>query len=304
MPKNVHFFRLDMEKQVATTLEFKPLKDLEEKQQKMNLVSNKIKENENHLVIAPEKRPQATLEIEKTEGTYIFGKLCKVQDVVNFQIREKDTLASNRLVIESNQVLEKFSYFLMDTSNFAVSYIKESSAPTIHYLADAITQEFGNSNPAVRGKMSALLAEDAIAVLAKKDIIGTIKYDMTIPASMGVEITGMNEKDYLDLQNVGSFKIQVQIKAHKRKKTTLKPENILGFLSNIGKGKDKVVINAKDADEDFIMPYVLDNNPYIKKVRFEDIEVDSIEEFDKEVFRKLKETYENNKRDVVEYLGF
>lgn len=304
--KTVHFYRLDMDNVSTIKDEVKPITKLEDKQNIWEALNKEILKSEDIYIIEAERKKDAVLEITDRKGSLVFGKLCSEQDIRNFQTRDRETLVVNRKAVNPERILEKFSYFLLDTNNFTVCYIKEVGAPKIDYLGYAISNLFDNTSPKKEGRLTPLLDPDVLKTVASKEIIGSIQYEMTIPSWATMDITGLSEEQYRDLQHTKGVKIAVTIRPEFRKKSILTGDETERFkwLSNFFIGKDKVTAKAKDSEESISIDYNLEEHKFIKKINFKDDDFIDIETFDTEIFGVITDEYQKNKQDIESYLGF
>lgn len=204
--KTIHFFRLDMYKIENNTEGVSTQRHLppSEKEIYLNdLLEHHLPEGnaiQVHKYNSTNGNSVATVEIVSITENYIFGKMGKEQDINNFQLRKSETLASSPITKEPDQFFEAFSYFMIERSTFAVSYIMEKSAPRINYLGDLFTQIFKDTDH-LWGSAVTIVSKNQLEMLAGKDIIGSIDYDYTIPKGTHKDITMMNESEYELLQN-------------------------------------------------------------------------------------------------------
>lgn len=309
--KKIHFFRLDMYTKSLNSSgeEVQRNFTVEERKRIMNVLTrerlNESKSVKIHQVPNDISTDYAVMEVLSEKENYVFGKLGKETDINTYQFRDEATLKSEALVRKVDQFFESFTYFIINLDNFSVAYLQESSAPSISYLERLITSQFQLSHEAW-GKITALMDPNALALISGKDVIGSITYNMTIPADAAIEITGLSESDYELLQNQKEMVVTVSLKAKARKQSVFMDKiNALNFFSRIGEGKNKVVINAKDDDEPFMQQYRLIDNPLVKKVKLEfhsDTTVHS--DYSKELEQKLWELCERHKIEIENYIGF
>lgn len=309
--KKIHFFRLDMytlrENSLGNSEQY--FLDIHSKDQYlMDIVDHHLNENNAIKILKDPTDPKsksATFEVINSNESYVFGKLGKEHDINQFETRESNTLKSQPLSKGANELFEAFSYVLIDRSSFSVSYIKENTAPSILFLSYLITNLFKPDNR-VWGHIESLIDEDAISLLSGKEIIGTLSYDMTIPAGFSNIISGLSEEEYDLLQNQKGTKITVEFKADKRKKSVFgDSEKARGFFSSIKrKGYEKVKAKAKDEPDEIMQDYQLIDNPFTKKAKFSYDDGMNLEDLQKQIEEQLWTKFNENKTNILKYIGF
>lgn len=308
--KTIHFFRLDMYKldldEKGNSVQ-RFLTSLEKEMYLKDLIQNKLSDRK---AIQVEKynstsgNNTATVEIVSENENYVFGKMGKEQDINNYQLRKNETLASSPITKGPDQFFEAFSYFMIDRRTFAVSYIMERSAPSIVFLGDMFTQVFKETDK-LWGITLTIVSKDSLNKLAGKDIIGSIYYDVTIPRGSHKDVTGMNEEDYELLQNEKHTKVQVKLVADKRKKSMFKTSDMAKkFFSSIAGKTDNVTIKAKDENESIMQEYRLFDDIMSKKASFIYDSSKTSEEFEKTIEDQIWLKYQQNRPEILEYVGF
>jgi len=303
MIKTVNFYRFDLLRDYSDNEKFEEVKSYEERKEIFTRFIEKIKENNNTIQVkARGSKKKIAIDVVKDYEGYLFGRLCNPQEAYSYHFRDSESQKITREVGTPYQLLEKFSYFLFDKNNFAISYIKETSAPKITYLADSLSKILEDDRPKIQGRITTLADKDAYSLIAKKDIIGSITYDITIPL-MNLEESNLTEEEYLELSNLKPLKVTVQLQPISRNKSTLKG-SVEKALNWIGKNSNRATVNAKDKDDNRMTSYLLEDNPLVKYATFEKEDSNTVEEFDNLMLSKLNEIYQNNKREIIEYLGF
>ena len=273
--KKIHFFKFDMyrlglDSKGNSVQEFLDIKSklviLDE------IVKNKLNSNSSIKILKDLDKPNgqsAILEVITNNDSYVFGKLGREHDIKQFQIRKSDTLEPRNISKATDELFESFSYFLINKSTFAVSYIKESTAPSISYLSALITNEF-KSTDKIWGWIECLVDENAIKALSGKDIIGTMYYDLTIPPEYTKKLLGLTEREYDLLQNQKGIKVGVTLKAEKRKTSVFENhENAETFFKSVRKKGLNFKIKARDDNDEMMQDFKLVDNPFTKNVNFE-----------------------------------
>ncbi|MDT2011133.1 hypothetical protein [Carnobacterium divergens] len=310
--KKIHFFKFDMYELGPDNKGNSVQKfiDISRKNAYLKeILKDKLNTNRSIKILKERQNPtsdSAIMEIINETADYVFGKLGKEHDINQFQIRKNDTLESRDISKEADELFESFSYFLIDKATFSVSYIKESTAPGINYLATLITNEFMNTAK-VRGLIECLVDEEAIKSLSGKNVIGTISYDVTLPPEYTKSLLGLSESEYGLLQNQKGIKVGVTLRAEKRKTSVFSDsKDAESFFTKMLKNKLDVSVKAKDTEDEIMQDFRLVDNPFTKKVNFEyDINsFTNVKSLQTSIENQLWIKMQQNKGEILKYIGF
>lgn len=301
--KNVYFHKLDVYKRSFvknTNQADTQVQDYLDIKQKNSLLDDIIKHKlKNNCVEVNDEFGTKTIEFLKYDEQYIFARMGKYQDILTVHLRNKKTLEPEEISKTVDQELEIFTYFLLDRSNFLISFLKEMSAPSINTLALLIDTFY--SDREIFGEIKGVIVDDAIPLLKKKDIIGTISYKMVVPTNklISIDTIGLTEAEYMSLRNQKHVEIQVKLVAE-RNKSAFEDSNALEkLIRRLIKIAKNVQVRAKNEGE-YMQPYDVIDDLLTKKVKFQfDRNSDNIHE---EIYRKLKVIYETNKREIIDYV--
>lgn len=244
-----------------------------------------------------------TLEILNYDDTFIFGRMGKEKDMRSFHLREEKTFKSEQIQKRKNQIFEVFTYVLIDRSNFIISYLHETSAPSILKIGELISNLHKSKN--LFGEVASVSVADAIPFLSKKDSIGTITYKTTLPPSdsrlWNEEITGLDRATYDKFENLKNAEFTIKLVAE-RNKDTFPNKGFLGAaLNKISGIATKVKVKAKNENE-YTQDHDLIDNPLTKKVKFDfDKELQDVKDVQNDIYKNMLLVYNFNKSEVVKY---
>lgn len=309
--KKMHFFRLDMytlgkDKDGNSVQQFPSIKEKQSYLQE--IIDNRLNSNRtikiNKDINNPES-PSAIFEVITDNEFYVFGKLGREHDINQFQKRKNDTLEASPIFKGDDELFESFSYVLIHKGTFAVSYIKEATAPSIMFLGYLITNLLKEESK-IWGLIESLVDEDAIPILSGKDIIGRISYEITLPDGYTNLISGLTDKEYDQLQNQKGTKVTVELKAKKRKESVFKDEkDAEGFFKSVKNKFKNIKVSAKDDGEDYMQDFKLVDNPFTKKVNFNyNISKDTGVDLQKQIENQMWLKYQQNQDSISNYIGF
>ncbi|MEN0666899.1 hypothetical protein [Caldifermentibacillus hisashii] len=302
--KNVYFHKLDVYKRVfkkglktADSMEKVYRRPEEISELFGNIIGNKLK---NNCITIDDGNKKSILEIVSHDENYIFAKICREKDVISYQIRDMTTFVPNKIDISINQNFEVFTYLLIDRENFVISYLKEQSAPDIKTIQYLIDNNYGQME--LFGEISGIMIEDAIPLLKKKDLLGTLTYKMLIPSEKltNIDMLGLSEKEFRLLKNQKHAEIQVKLVAERNKNAFKDSDAVENVLRKVLSFTKKASIRAKD-ENGYMQTYNILDSQLTKKVKFDFNR--NVDNLDKEIEVQLKSTYGSNKREIVEYIG-
>lgn len=293
--KNVYFHRMLMYKRIIENTDMrKEYKDISELDNKIQfLIDNKLNEFKS-LRLEPESTD--TIEFIDHDDKYIYARIGRAKDLFTVQLRNPNTLEPSRLDIGPDKQLEIFTYLLIDRTNYIISYLREQSAPSIQRLTCLIDNNFQDEN--LFGEISSIAIDDAIPLLKRKDIIGTINYKMSIPSDekLNIDTLGLSEKQYDMLDNLKTVDIEIKLVAE-RNKDIMRDKNKIGeFFSDIISFAKGIRVKAKNKDE-YMQTYNIVDSPLTKRMKFDfDRNANNIEN---EIKHKLKKLYISNKDEII-----
>lgn len=232
----------------------------------------------------------------------ICGKLSRRKDNHSFQLRTKGTATEKEIVVEENQIFEARSYFFIDTDNMVIGYLNEMSAPSIKALEDWIYTVTKNSDNigTIWCEVTGIATKDMINNLKKADYIGSISYDMEIPANLAVEKTNLSEKDYKKLRNQKVVRIKCQLIADKRNESTFNDENDVSSFFNSLKNIPfvrKINVKMKSHEEDHVQEVRLINNPLNYSINF-DFEGSTPGDYNEIISNRIVNEYKKYKDEI------
>ncbi|MEZ0481640.1 hypothetical protein [Planococcus sp. SSTMD024] len=244
-----------------------------------------------------------TLEILDWTNDFIFGRMGKERDMRAFHLREKETYKAEQIFKKEDQIFEVFTYLLIDRSTFIVSYLQESSAPSILKLGELISNKYKKDE--LFGEVSSVSVEDAIPFIGNKDVIGNVTYKTTLPPSdsrlWDENITGLDRETYDSIVNLKNVEITVKLVAERNK--DIFPDKglftkVINKVALVGK---KVKIAAKNEGE-LTQEHLLENNPLTKRVSFDfNQDLQDSKELQLNIKDQMKRVYYQNKKEVLKY---
>ncbi|OYD06110.1 hypothetical protein [Paludifilum halophilum] len=302
--KQIHFHKMRMYKAViqkeamatdSVRKEYKSEKELDDKIKHV-LDSHAI----NNCIRLGGEETSDVFELINKDDKYIFAKLGRSRDYFSVQLRDRKTMEGFPIEKKDGQDLELFTYVLIDRENYVLSYLRDKSAPFIQQLSKLIDVYCKAQN--LCAEISSVIIDDAIPLLSKKKIIGSMYYTVSVPQWQLIDIDnlGLTEDDFELLDDKNTVQLEVKLLAQ-RNKDSIKDKSKLGnFIENVlSRGARKLKIKAKDEGE-YMQTYPIEDSPFTRRERFDfNRNADDVE---KEIQEKLICIYEGDKDDILRYV--
>lgn len=303
--KNIYFHKINLTEKIIDTKNNKVIIKNKSDNELKTLVESLITKDklQNNCLLLEEGKNQETLEIISDDEKYIFARIGKIKDFKSVHFRNIVTLKSSPITKAANQEIEIFTYILIDKNNFVISFLRESSAPSIRKIS-GLKRYFTNQNLDL--EISAITIKDVLRVLKNKDTVSSISYLISVPADKIIDIDeiGLSEKDFEYYSNIKTTTIEVKMVAGRNKNIFKNfKDNIDSFVSGLKKlktGEMKgITFKAKNKNE-YTQSYNIFDDIFCKKVQFKfNAEVSNLTE---EIKNKLISTYETNKTELMDYI--
>lgn len=306
--RRVSFYRLSLEKEVLirerNTVQVQPLSTAEMEEQfdfiyneKMANISNGRKAME-----VETYNSNYVVEIISYSNHRIFLKIGQQNSANTVALRDRNTLETEDVPMRASQLLELYTFCLIDFETGIVSYIGINGAPRI----SAVRNMFYNSlykERKIRAVFAAILTDDILEQLVRKSIISKISVTVAVPSDEVLSSSmGLDAASFDALRNVKTRTATYNITG-KRNKNIFESSNKLAELiadlrSKFGDNIKALSARAKDYDEKSQNYDLLQYN-FTKTVSLGagDSSTLSVDDF-KEA---LTNTYETYKEELLRY---
>lgn len=265
----------------------------------LDLINN-YSEN-NCLRLNDEFEENVVLEILNVNDRYIYARIGKQQDILSVHLRDTETLVPAEIERVGNQQLEIFTYLLIERENYIISFLREQSAPSIQELGSLISNFFGTIRE-LHSEISSVMIEDAIPILASKDIIGSIEYKVAVPHDelLGIDQLGLSRTQFEMLSNQRSADFTVKLVAERNRDALEDRGALREFFGGIAEVARSIRVKAKDDDE-YMQTFKLEDSPFTRRERFEfDRNAENIQN---EIQNRLENVFEINRDDILLYVN-
>lgn len=305
--RKVSFYRLSLEKQISESEQNKmkviELKDDEIEKHFQKLYENKMVnlENGNKAIDIDTAYSRYVVEIVEYKEHEVFAKIGQQNHANTVALRDKNTLESASVPMTSTQLLELYTFCLIDFKNGIVSYIGINGAPRISAIKELFNKFLNEEN--IYAKLAAITTDDILKILVKKGIISKISLTVAVPSDEILSKMGLPVNDFDSLRNVKTSTASYNLVAS-RNKTLFQNSGHLAelfdnFKNKFGRNLKSIVVHAKDSNETSQL-YDLLHYCFTKTVT---LSGDNQSSFAEDSFKiALKDTYESNKDELLRYI--
>ncbi len=260
-------------------------------------------ENNNKAIDVDTARSKFVIEVIEYDNHMAFLKIGQQNYANTVALKDEKTLETEKVPMTKTQLLELFTFCLIDFKTGIVSYIGINGAPKI----SAIRSLFNNiliKEKNIYTVLASILTNDIIEIITRKNIISKLVITYAVPSDdvLSNDI-GLLPKDFDELQNIKTITASYDIQGTRNKNIFSSGNAIKKIVASVkekhGDNLKSINVNAKDFEEDS-QPYNLLHYCFTKKVNLGgDNHINLAEEDFKKV---LKTTYDTNKDDLLRYI--
>ena len=243
------------------------------------------------------------IEVMEFNNHIALAKIGKQNPSDMVALRDKTSLESEKVSMTSNQLLELYTFFLIDFKTGIVSYISISGNPSISAIKNFFQKNYDRHK--IVAHLAAITTDNILQTLLNKKIISKIRLTVAVPSSDFLsEQLGLDINDFYELDNVKTRTTTYNIVANRNKNIFHTPNKASDFIQSIkdkfGKNLKGLQVNAKDLDESS-QSYDLLQYRYTRKVTLEDDMLQKLNET--KIIKILKDTYNSNKEELLLYVN-
>ena len=258
--------------------------------------------NGNRAITVETSSGNYVIEIVEFDKEISFMKIGRQNPSDTVALRDIETLETELVPMSESQLLELFTYCLIDFETGIVSYIGINGAPKI----SAIRSLFYNcfyTDENVEAKLAAIMTNDILQTLVHKKIISKLTLTVAVPDDKILSDTiGLDENSFDALQNIKTRTASYKLVASRNKNIFASSGKLAEAVASIkGKFGDKLLglsANAKNHGENSQVYDLLHYN-FTKTVILDSEDKGA---FTEEIFKNsLKETYKKYKGELVRY---
>lgn len=220
--RKVSFYRLSLEKRVVVpglkAGQIKQLSNTDVEEFFKKLYGKKMHElHDGHRAIdLSVSNSEYVIETISFENHRAFIKIGQQNPSNTVALRDRTTLETENVPMTENQLLELYTFCLIDFVTGIVSYIGINGAPRI----SAIRSLFDKSvepGENITTHLAAIMTKDILDVLVKKHIISKVSVTVAIPEDKILSDIGLDEKSFDDIRNIKTRTATYKIVGRKNK---------------------------------------------------------------------------------------
>ena len=231
-----------------------------------------------------------------------FLKIGQQNSANTVALRDKNTLETESVPMRASQLLELFTFCLLDFEAGIVSYIGINGAPRITALKNMFYNTLYKERN-IHAVFSAILTDDILEKLTKKSVISKVSVTVAVPSDEVLsESMGLSAESFDALRNVKSRTATYNITCQRNKNIVASSGKLAQLIADLkskfGESITAMSARAKDHNEksenyDLLQYY------FTKTVSLGDADSTTLDEHD---FRQaLTTAYETNKDDLLGY---
>lgn len=191
-------------------------------------------------------------EVMNFEEHRAFIKIGQQNPSNTVALRDRETLETSDVPMSESQLLELFTFCLIDFLTGIVSYIGINGAPRISAIRNLFDQNLLQEEK-ISTSLAAIMTNDILQILVHKNIISKVSVSVAVPEDQILSDIGLNAENFDAIRNVKT-KIATYKIVGKRNKNLFSSSNKLAELIGAiklkhGDNLKGLSANAKDADE-------------------------------------------------------
>ena len=301
--RKVYFYRLNLTHQKdidRNTIKEVPLTNLEIEKKFQNIYDKKtsILSSGRRAISVTTLSGDYVVEILSFSDHRALIKIGQQNPANTVALRDVSTLETEDVPMSKTQMLELYTFALIDFETGIVSYIGINGAPKI----SAIRNLFDNNliSEGTYATLAIILSQKALENLFKKKIISKVTLTIAVPEDRVLRDIGVSTNDFYDLKDVKTSMATYSLVAKRNKNIFIDRKSLIDWISEIrqkyGDNLKKMSINAKNYDENSETYDLLQAN-LTKTVILESDE--NISPTQKEYLEALEDTYNKNKDELI-----
>ena len=305
--RKVSFYRLTLEKHTllphSNVTEVKELnnQEIEEKFKELYDKQFITLANKNKAVKIEAPNNDYVIEVIEYKHKRAFIKIGQENDANTVALRNVITLESEDVPMGAEQLLELFTFCLIDFDTGIVSYIGINGAPKLSAIKCLFNNFFAETEKTY-ANLAAILTKDILELLSKKHTISKLTLTVAIPPDKVLQDIGVDLDPFYEL---GKFKTKTatyKLVAGRNRNIFESNEQFANFIDKIKQkfGKDVVglSVNAKGTNENS-QTYDLMQYNFTKTVSLnaENTNTLTVNDFK----NALISTYNTNKNELILY---
>lgn len=307
--RKVSFYRLSLEKHTAIPKQRRPqitpLTNSETEACFQQIYDNQMKKlSNNHKAIdITVYSSHYVIEVMQYEQHQAFIRIGQQNPSNTVALRDSATLETEKVPMRETQLLELFTFCLIDFETGIISYIGINGAPRISAIRTLFDQ-YLIPEASIHAVLAAIMTTDILQVVMRKKMIGKLSIVVSIPDDKILGDIGVSEADFdrVSVQNIKTHTATYTLTAKRNSSIFSSSKGLAEIVastkSKFGDNLQKLLANAKD-DGEGSQPYDLLQYNFTKTVVFnqDDVAFLTFEDFQ----AALVNVYTQNKNELVKY---
>ncbi|WP_305117263.1 hypothetical protein [Acutalibacter muris] len=305
--RKVSFYRLSLEKHVAVPKQRRPRvtpltnDEIESCFQKIYDEQMKKLTDDHRAIDIAVFGNQYVIEVIQFEERRAFIKIGQQNPSYTVALRDSTTLETEGVPMKETQLLELFTFCLVDFETGIISYIGINGAPRISAIR-ALFDQCLIEKEGIHAVLAAIMTDDILQVVMRKKTISKLSVVVSVPDDKILSDIGVSAENFDAVRNVKTHTATYTLTA-KRNASIFSSgrslaEVVASTKSKFGDDLKKLLANAKD-DGEGSQPYDLLQYSFTKTVVFnhEDAAFLTFEDFQ----AALVNVYTQNKHELIRY---
>jgi len=251
--RKVSFYRLSLQKNVSgsgtKSVQMKQLSNSEIKLCFEKIYIEKMRDitNGHRAINITVLSSQYVLEVISYENDRAFIKIGQQNPANTVALRDRTTLETENVPMKEGQLLELYTFCLIDFETGIVSYIGINGAPRISALRTLFEQKVDQVH------LAAIMTNDILQILVHKHIISKITVTVSVPEDQILSEIGLDRESFDSIRNVRTRLITYKLVGRRNKNIFSSKGKLAELVASIktkyGDNLKKLSANAKNQNE-------------------------------------------------------
>lgn len=244
---------------------------------------------------------QYVVEIIFFKAHRAFIKIGQQNPANTVALRDRTTLETENVPMRESQLLELYTFCLIDFETSIVSYIGINGAPRISAIRNLFEESIGHEENTTT-HLAAIMTHDILQVLVHKQIISKLSVTVAVPEDQILADIGLDRESFDSIRNVRTRMVTYKLVGRRNKNIFSSSNKLAELIASIkmkyGDNLKALSANARN-DNEKSQPYDLLQYNFTKTVVLGKSDSDLLTLDD---FRDaLVETYNTYKGELIRY---
>ena len=256
--RKVSFYRLSLEKQTlipgTNTVQAKQLSDSDIEAYFQRICAEKMQAlaNEHKAMNVTVSNNQYVIEVISYEKHRAFIKIGQQNPSNTVALRDRTTLETESVPMRESQLLELYTFCLIDFETGIVSYIGINGAPRISAVRNLFGQRIDRGEN-VSAHLAAIMTDDILDILVKKHIISMLSVTVAVPEDKILSDIGLDRESFDSIRNIKTKMVTYKLVGQRNKNIFSSSDKLAELIASVkikhGDNLKGLNANAKDQGE-------------------------------------------------------